>query len=80
MTLMQEQAMDLIKKMPDEKIYYLINLSSDLVETTPIYKNEPTNAQKAYKNLQKFRHRGTVERDYKAELYSALEEKYGSID
>ena len=50
MTLMQEQAMDLIKKMPDEKIYYLINLLSDLVETTPIYKNEPTNAQKAYKN------------------------------
>ena len=80
MTLMQEQAMDLIKKMPDEKIYYLINLLSDLVETTPIYKNEPTNAQKAYKNLQKFIHRGTVERDYKAELYSALEEKYGSID
>ena len=67
MTLMQEQAMDLIKKMPDEKIYYLINLLSDLVETTPIYKNEPTNAQKAYKNLQKFRHRGTVESDYKAE-------------
>ena len=80
MTLMQEQAMDLIKKMPDEKIYYLINLLSDLVETTPIYKNEPTNAQKAYKNLQKFRHRGTVDRDYKVELYSALEEKYDSMN
>lgn len=36
--------------------------------------------QKTYINLQKFRHRGTADRDYKAELYSALEEKYGSID
>lgn len=78
MTLMQEQAMALIKKMPDEKIYYLINLLNDLVETTPTYGNDPANAQKAYENLQKFRHRGTVDRDYKAELYSALEERYGS--
>lgn len=64
MTLIQEQAMDLTKKMPDEKIYYLINLLNDLVETTPTYRNEPTKAQKAYENLQKFRHRGTVDRDY----------------
>lgn len=80
MTLMQEQAMDLIKKMPDEKIYYLINLMNGMMETTPINQNELTGAQKAYENLQKFRHRSTVDRDYKAELYSALEEKYGSID
>lgn len=80
MTLMQEQAMDLIKKIPDEKIYYLINLLSGLVETPPIYRHESMNAQKAYEKLQKFRHKGTVARDYKAELYSALEKKYGSID
>lgn len=72
--------MALIKKMPDEKIYYLVNLLSDLVETTPTYGNESANAQKAYENLQKFRNRGTVDRDYKAELYAALEEKYGGID
>lgn len=80
MTLMQEQAIDLIKKMPDEKIYYLINLLKGLVETPPVYKDELTNSQKAYENLQKFRRRGTTDMDYKAELYSALEEKYGSID
>ncbi len=44
------------------------------------YEDEPTNAQKAYQNLQKFRRRGTADRDYKEELYSALEEKYASID
>ncbi len=44
MTLMQEQAMDLIKKMPDEKIYYLINLLNGLMETAPVYENKPTSA------------------------------------
>lgn len=80
MTLMQEQAMDLIMKMPDEKIYYLVNLLNGFVETTPIDNEELTNSQKAYENLQRFRRRGTVDMDYKAELYSALEEKYGSAD
>ncbi len=80
MTLMQEQAMDLIKKMPDEKIYYLIHLLEDFVEPSTLYNTESTASQRAYQNLQKFRHRGTVERDYKAELCTALEEKYEGIN
>ena len=80
MTLMQEQAMNLIKRMPDEKIYYLINLLDGLVEMPSVDENELTASQKAYENLQKFRRRGTADIDYKAELYSALEEKYGSVD
>ena len=80
MTLMQEQAIDLIKKMPDEKIYYLIHLLEDFVEPSTIYNTESTASQRAYQNLQKFRHRGTVERDYKAELCTALEEKYEGIN
>lgn len=80
MTLMQEQAMDLIKKMPDEKIYYLIHLLEDFVEPSTLYSTESTASQRAYQNLQKFRHRGTVERDYKAELCTALEEKYEGIN
>ena len=80
MTLMQEQAIDLIKKMPDEKIYYLIHLLEDFVEPSTLYNTESTASQRAYQNLQKFRHRGTVERDYKAELCTALEEKYEGIN
>ncbi len=79
MTLMQEQAMDLIKKMSDEKIYYLINLLKDFVETTPISENELTNSQKAYENLQKFRRVGIEDIDYKKELYSALEENHENV-
>lgn len=80
MTLMQERAMNLIKKMPDDKIYYLINLLDGLVEMPLVDENELTASQKAYENLQKFRRRGTADIDYKEELYSALEEKYGSVD
>lgn len=80
MTMMQEQAMDLIKRMPDEKIYYLINLLEGFVDATPVYKSELTDSQRAYQNLQKFRRKGTEDRDYKAELYAALEEKYESVN
>lgn len=79
MTLMQEQAMDLIKKMSDEKIYYLIHLLEDFVEPSTLYSTEPTASQRAYQNLQKFRHRGTLERDYKAELCTALDSRMDSI-
>lgn len=66
--------------MSDEKIFYLINLLNGMVKTVPTYENELSDSQKAYENLQKFRRRGTADMDYKAELYSALEEKYGSVD
>ena len=79
MTLMQQQAIDLITKLPDEKIYYLINFLQGFMEIQQIEKNELTSSQKAYQNLQKFRKKGTIDRDYKAELYAALEEKYESI-
>lgn len=80
MTLMQERAMDLIQRMPEEKIYYLINLLEGFVDKIPVSNNELTTSQKAYQNLQKFRNKGTVDRDYKAELYAALEEKYENIN
>lgn len=79
MTLMQEQAIDLITKLPDEKIYYLINFLEGFMDIKQVEKNKLTNSQKAYQNLQKFRQKGTIDRDYKAELYAALEEKYESI-
>lgn len=44
MTLMQEQAMDLIMKISDEKIYNLVNLLSGFVETTPIDSEKLTNS------------------------------------
>lgn len=63
---MQDQKQEAGQK--DEKIYYLVNLLNDFVETTPIDSEELANSQKAYENLQRFRRRSTVDMDYKAEL------------
>ena len=79
MTVLQKQAMDLIKRLPDEKVYYLINLLEGLAEPKQTAESELTESQKAYQNLQKFRRRGIEDRDYKAELYAALEEKHENI-
>ncbi len=80
MTLMQERAIDLIKRMSDEKIYYLINLLDDYKEPKPLYGCEKTEAQKSYQNLQKYRHEGAAEIDYKAALHTAWEEKYEDLN
>ena len=80
MTLIQEQAIDLIKRLPDEKIYYLINFLEAFEIPGQIDKSEVTSSQRAYQNLQKFRQKGTEDRDYREELYSALKEKYASLN
>lgn len=80
MTLIQEQAIDLIKRLPDEKIYYLINFLEAFEIPRQTDNNEVTSSQRAYQNLQKFRKKGTEDRDYREELYAALEEKYASLN
>lgn len=80
MTLMQEQAIDLIKRLPDDKIYYLVNFLEGFDMSKQATGNGVTESQRAYLNLQKFKQKGTVDRDYREELYSALEEKYASVD
>ena len=64
MTLMQEQAIDLITKLPDEKIYYLINFLEGFMDIKQVEKNKLANSQKAYQNLQKFRQKSAIDRDY----------------
>ena len=40
---------------------------------------EESKSQTVYQNIQKFRKQGEVDRDYKSELYTELEEKYKKI-
>lgn len=81
MTVIQEQAIEIIKNMPDEKIYYVINILKGIDGLYPakeVYGIEKSQA--AYENLQHFRKLGITDRDYKAELANAWEEKYESAD
>ncbi|MCI8748387.1 MAG: hypothetical protein HFH67_11100 [Lachnospiraceae bacterium] len=81
MTVIQEQAIEIIKNMPDEKIYYVINILKGIDGLYPankVYGIEKSQA--AYENLQHFRKPGITDRNYKAELANAWEEKYESVD
>ena len=81
MTMLQEQAIDMIKKLPDDKIYYVVNILEGIEELfMPKGDQRTERAQKAYQELQHYRKSSRVERDYKAELAEALEEKYENID
>ena len=84
MTMLQEQAIDMIKKLPDDKIYYIVNILESIEGLFMPKDSQKTEkaqkAQKAYQELQRYRKSSRVERDYKAELAEALEEKYENID
>lgn len=72
--------MEIIKRLPDNKLYYVVNILDSIEGLASETKPEEMNkSQKAYQNLQHFRKSSPVQCDYKEELYEALEEKYESI-
>ena len=80
MTVMKQRAIDMINRMPEEKLYYIVQL---LEGVEGLSENRAdgfeTSEQRALKDLQRFRKRSEVEIDYKAELAKAREEKYAHI-
>lgn len=77
MTVIQEQAVEIIRNMPDEKIYYVINILKGIDGLYPDKEEYGIEkSQAAYENLQRFRKPGITDRDYKAELAKAWKEKY----
>ena len=81
MTVMKERAIDMISRMPEEKLYYVIQLLESVEGLSEnMIKGAKTPAQKALEDLQRFRKRSDVEIDYKNELAKAREEKYANID
>ena len=81
MTMLQEKAVDMISRMPEEKLYYVIQLLESVEGLSENTENDDkTPAQRALEDLQRFRKHSDVEIDYKAELAKAREEKYAGID
>ena len=81
MTMLKQRAVDMISRMPEEKLYYVVQLLESvegLSENTA--KGVKTPEKRALEDLQRFRKRSDVEIDYKAELAKAREEKYAGID
>ena len=81
MTMLKERAVDIIKRMPEEKLFYVVQLLESVEELSENTKKEGmTLEQRSLEDLQRFRKKSDVEIDYKAELAEAREEKYASID
>ncbi|MCH5267233.1 MAG: dihydrodipicolinate reductase [Lachnospiraceae bacterium] len=81
MTMLKERAMDMINNMPEEKLYYVVQLLESVDKLSEnVEKGDKTPEQRALEDLQRFRKRSDVEIDYKAELAKAREEKYANID
>ncbi len=81
MTVMQERALEMIKRLPDDKVYYIVQMLEGIEGlTSRVSQETKTTEQKAYENLQRFRKCSDVEIDYKAGLAQALEEKYAGVN
>ena len=79
MTQMKERAVELIERIPDEKMFYVINILQNLEEMSS---NRPADKKQAMEELQnvlKFRGRLPEDFDADKELQEAREEKYGNI-
>ena len=80
MTSIQQQAIQLIKQLPDEKVMALITLATDEIRLIELKKQEQVERKKkAFKTLEMLDLEIPGDFDADAELYGALEEKYGSI-
>lgn len=79
MTQIKKRAFDIIQKLPDDKVVFVVRILEGLEGLCRSQEDEKSVSQRAYQNLQKYRKEGLQEVDYKAELEQALEEKYEGI-
>ena len=77
MTALRKDAMDLLEKMPEDKLYYIIQIMQGV---SGLYGTEDQAARdRAFEELERLR-RKVPHLDYDKELESYREEKYGTAN
>ena len=79
MTVLRQQALQMLEEVPDEQISYVIALLRDIRKNQNSIDEKLTKSRQAFQNLQKYRRKGNKDIDYKNEIADAIEEKYESI-
>ena len=79
MTQMKERAVELIERIPDEKMFYVINILQNLEEMSSNRPADKKQAMEALQNVLNFSGRLPEDFDADKELQEAREEKYGNI-
>lgn len=75
----EERAVELIERIPDEKMFYVINILQNLEEMSSNRPADKKQAMEALQNVLKFSGRLPEDFDADKELQEAREEKYGNI-
>lgn len=78
MTQIKEKAVDLIRQMPEDHMFYVIDMLQNLKISIADKENDKKQAMAAFQNLQKFRGRLPENFDADKELEEARNEKYGN--
>ena len=78
MTQIKEKAVDLIRQMPEDHMFYVIDMLQNLKISIADKENEKKQAMAAFQNVQKFRGRLPENFDADKELEEARNEKYGN--
>ena len=79
MTQMKERAVELIERIPDQKMFYVINILQNLEEMSSNRPADKKQAMEALQNVLKLSGRLPEDFDADKELQEAREEKYGNI-
>ena len=79
MTRIKEKAVEMIQRMPEEKMFYVMNILQNL-EGMAVDKNtDKEQAIAAFEDIMRYRGRLPADFDADRELAEAREEKYGHI-
>lgn len=77
MTALRKDAMDLLERMPEDKLYFIIQIMEGV---NGLYGSESENVrEEAFEQLERLR-RKAPQIDYERELDSYREEKYGAAN
>ncbi len=79
MTQMKEKAVELIERIPDEKMFYVINFLQNLEETSSNRPADKKQEMEVLQNVLKFSGRIPEDFDADKELRKAIDEKYGDV-
>ncbi len=79
MTQMKERAIEMIQRIPDDDMLYVINILQNLEQMTTKKETDREQAMAAFQDLLKYRGRLPKDFDEDKELAEAREERYGNI-
>lgn len=79
MTMMKERAVEIIQRIPEDNMLYVINFLQSLEEMSFNKEKDKEKAKKALVNILNMDKRLPDDFDYKKELQEAREEKYGNF-